>query len=433
MRAMYGEERHVYSVSELTGLVKDTLEGGFPAVLVEGEITNCRPASSGHLYFSLKDRQAMLQAVMFRYRTRGLGFEPADGVLVRARGAITVYAARGQYQLLCEGLERAGQGDLLAMLEERKRRLAAEGLFDESRKRALPRFPRRVAVVTSPTGAAVRDIINVLRRRNSGLALRVLPAAVQGEAAPREIAAQIERANRYDLGDILIVGRGGGSLEDLLAFSDEAVVRAVAASRIPVISAVGHEIDWALSDFAADLRAPTPSAAAELVSESREALAREVAQLSGELATAMRSRLDRARLLLGRFEPAAVEGRFMKLLHPRIRRLDEARDELAGRMRELAVGARHRLELARGALEASSPEAVLARGYAVVRLASPSAVEAARTAADAGAGVARPGGGSARPAEGPALRSSEGLKAGDLLDIRFSTGGARARTEEVRG
>ncbi|MBL8968905.1 MAG: exodeoxyribonuclease VII large subunit [Spirochaetaceae bacterium] len=413
---MYDEERRVYGVSELTALVRELLEGGFPAVTVEGEITNCRPASSGHLYFSLKDRQSMLQAVMFRYRTRGLGFEPTDGMLVRARGAITVYAARGQYQLLCEGLERAGEGDLLAMLEARKRRLAAEGLFDEARKRPLPRFPERVCVVTSPTGAAVRDIINVLARRNAGLELRILPAAVQGEAAPAEIVAQIERANRFALGDVIIVGRGGGSLEDLLAFSDEAVVRAVAASRIPVVSAVGHEIDWALTDFAADLRAPTPSAAAELVSESREALKREVAQLSGELGTAIRSRLDRARFLLSRFEPQAVEGRFMRLLHPAIRRVDEARDALVEGMRGRTGEARHRIALALGTLEASSPEAVLARGFAVVR----------RLPAGAGA----PAGG--RLGAGEALRDAAGLAPGELLDIRFSQGGATARVEEVK-
>ncbi len=266
------EPERPLSVSALTALVKELLEESLPSVLVEGEISNCRPASSGHLYFTLKDKGAMLQAVMFRYRSKVTGFEPVDGALARARGNITVYAARGQYQMIVERLERAGEGDILAMLEDRKRALAAEGLFDESRKRALPRFPSRVAIVTSPTGAAIRDILNVLKRRNAGMDLVVLPTAVQGEAAAAQIASQIAAANRLSLGDVLIVGRGGGSIEDLLPFSDELVVRAIAASRIPVISAVGHEIDWALSDFAADLRAPTPSAAAELVSESRIAL-----------------------------------------------------------------------------------------------------------------------------------------------------------------
>ena len=396
------------SVSELTALVKELLEGSLPPILVEGEISNCRPASSGHLYFSLKDRGAVLQAVMFRYRSKSLGFEPADGALVRARGSITVYAARGQYQMIVERLERAGEGGILAMLEERKRALAAEGLFDEARKRALPRFPSRVAVVTSPTGAAVRDIINVLRRRNAGMDLVVLPAAVQGEEAASQIAGQIEAANRMSLGDVIIVGRGGGSLEDLLPFSDEAVVRAIAASRIPVVSAVGHEIDWALSDFAADLRAPTPSAAAELVSESRAALKREVAQFAAELETAMRSRLERARLLVGRFEPGAVEARLMRIFMPAARRLDEAKEELERGMRSAVDLRSRRVELASRDLAATSPRAVMARGFAVVRRA--------------------PG---AR-AGGTAIRDAAAVAAGEELEIEFAKGGVVAKALEVR-
>jgi exodeoxyribonuclease VII large subunit len=391
------------TVSELTSLVKTILEDGFPHVVVEGEISNCRPASSGHLYFNLKDRNSMVQAVMFRYRTRALGFEPADGMLVRATGAVTVYAARGQYQILCERLERAGVGDILAMLEERKRRLAAEGLFDEDRKRALPRFPERIAVITSPTGAAVRDIINVTWRRNRGLSLVVLPAAVQGEAAAGELVAQLERANRYHMADVIILGRGGGSLEDLLPFSDEAVVRAVAASEIPVVSAVGHEIDWALSDFAADLRAPTPSAAAELVTESRSIMEREVVQLREELAAAMESRLERARHLVGRFEPSSIEGQFMRILVPTLRRFDDAKEDLVRGIRDRVEDARRRMALAAATLEASSPAAVLARGFAVVR--GPS---------------------------GRALRSAAEVAKGERLDIVFSEGGAAATVEEVR-
>jgi exodeoxyribonuclease VII large subunit len=392
------------SVSALTALVKDLIEGSLPPLLVEGEVSNCRPASSGHLYFTLKDRSSMLQAVMFRYKARNMGFDPVDGMLVRARGSITVYAARGQYQMIVERLERTGEGDILAMLEERKRRLEAEGLFDDSRKRALPRFPSRVAVVTSPTGAAVRDIINVLARRNSGLNVVVLPAAVQGEEAAAQIARQIEASNRLSLGDVIIVGRGGGSLEDLLPFSDELVVRAIAASRIPVISAVGHEIDWALSDYAADLRAPTPSAAAELVSESRSALEREIGQFAAELATAMRSRLDRARLLLARFEPSAVEARLMRIFMPAARRLDDARDELSRGMGERVERLSRRLELAGRDLEAASPAAVLARGYSVVRL-------------EGGTGAA--------------LRDSSSIGPGSKLEISFARGKALAETLEV--
>jgi exodeoxyribonuclease VII large subunit len=406
------------SVSELTALVKGLLEDSLPSVLVEGEISNCRPASSGHLYFTLKDRGAMLQAVMFRYRSRDLGFEPADGKLVRARGPITVYAARGQYQMIVERLERAGEGDILAMLEERKRRLAKEGLFDDSRKRPLPRFPSRVAVVTSPTGAAIRDIVNVLRRRNAGLGVVVLPAAVQGEGAAAQIAEQIETANRLSLSDVIIVGRGGGSLEDLLPFSDEAVVMAIAASRIPVISAVGHEIDWALSDFAADLRAPTPSAAAELVSESRAALKAEVTQLAAELETAVRSRLDRARFLVERFEPSAVEARLMRVMMPSAHRLDDAREELARGMSAAIELRARRLELASRDLAAMSPEAVLARGFAVVRRA-PGATSVGAAAGEVGG-------------RGAAIRDAAEIAPGEELDITFARGKARASTLEVR-
>jgi exodeoxyribonuclease VII large subunit len=397
------KDERVFGVSELTGLVKDILEGSFPSVSVEGEITNCRPASSGHLYFALKDRAAMIQAVMFRYRSRSLGFEPADGMLVRAKGAVTVYAARGQYQLLVERLVLSGEGDILALLEERKRRLAAEGLFDENRKRPLPRFPERVAVITSPTGAAIRDILNVLARRNAGIDVVVLPSAVQGEEAPRQLAERLRQANRWTLGDVIILGRGGGSLEDLLAFSDEEVVREVAASRIPVISAVGHEIDWALTDFAADLRAPTPSAAAELVSESRDALAGETAHLEIELETSIRARIDRARIALGRFDPQAIEGRFMRAMLPAIRRYDDAREVLARGMGDALTERRRRLELASRGLAATSPEAVMARGFAVVRRAS----------------------------GGPAIRDASALESGEDLDIRFSRGGASARVLEV--
>ncbi|MDA8427206.1 MAG: exodeoxyribonuclease VII large subunit [Treponema sp.] len=394
----------VYGVSELTGLVREILEGSFPSVIVEGEISNCRPASSGHLYFSLKDRSSMLQAVMFRYRSRALAFEPGDGMLVRAHGAVTVYAARGQYQLLVEGLERAGEGDLLAMLEERKRRLAAEGLFDQSRKRPLPRLPSRVAVITSPTGAALRDILSVIGRRNSGVDVVILPAAVQGDDAPAQLIAQLEAANRWSLGEVIILGRGGGSLEDLLAFSDEALVRAVAASRIPVISAVGHEIDWALSDYAADLRAATPSAAAELVSESRAGIVGQVRHLSEELETSMRSRLDQLRLLLGRFEPRNAEALLMRSFMPTARRLDEARESLVRGMSDSVESRRRRIELASRDLAATSPEAVLARGFAVVR----------------------------RARGGDAIRDARLLSGGDALDIRFSRGAASAEVVEVK-
>lgn len=256
----------VLTVSQLTKLIKSHLESRFPAVEVEGEISNFRPSSTGHYYFTLKDKGAMISAVMFKNRLGTLRFIPADGQLVRVRGRISLYELRGSYQIICESMERAGEGEILAMLEERKRHLAAEGLFDAGRKKPLPLFPKRIGVVTSPTGAALKDILRVTRRRNPGLDIVVIPTAVQGEEAGAKIAAQIRAAAGVPGLDLLIIGRGGGSLEDLLPFSDEEVVRAVAECPLPTLSAVGHEIDTALSDYAADGAAPTPSAAAELVS-----------------------------------------------------------------------------------------------------------------------------------------------------------------------
>ncbi|MCL2205999.1 MAG: exodeoxyribonuclease VII large subunit, partial [Treponema sp.] len=226
------------TVTELTELIRRTLEGGFPQVVVEGELSNFKPSSTGHLYFTLKDSGASIQGIMFKNRIRSLTFEPRDGMLLKVRGGLSVYAQRGTYSIVVEEMERSGEGDILAMLEERKRKLAAEGLFDEQRKRPIPRFPETVGVVSSPTGAALRDILNILKRRARGVRVVILPAPVQGAEAAPVIARRIEQANHWRMADVLIVGRGGGSLEDLLPFSEEVVVRAVASSRIPVVSAV---------------------------------------------------------------------------------------------------------------------------------------------------------------------------------------------------
>jgi exodeoxyribonuclease VII large subunit len=281
-------------------------------------------------------------------------------------------------------MEQAGAGEILALLEKRKRELAAEGLFDEERKRPLPRFPSVVGVVSSPTGAAVRDILNVLDRRAGGIRVIILPAPVQGNDAAPIIARRIRQANQWKLADVLIVGRGGGSLEDLLPFSDEAVVRAVAASQIPVVSAVGHEIDWALSDFAADLRAPTPSAAAELVSENREAALEAIRDLGRSIRDSMSARLERARLLIRPFSMEDLEYRFRAILQPRLVRFDDAKegllDALSGGVSEL----RRRLELALRGLEAGSPLAILERGFSVV--VNEKTGKLVRRAADAGPG-----------------------------------------------
>ena len=381
------------TVSELTEFIRRTLEDGFPTVVVEGELSNYRPSSTGHLYFTLKDAGASIQAIMFRNRIRSLTFEPRDGMLLRVRGSLSVYAQRGTYSVVVEEMERAGEGDILAMLEERKRKLAAEGLFDEGRKRPIPRFPEAVAVVSSPTGAAVQDILNILKRRARGVRVVILPAPVQGADAAAIIARRIEQANEWRLADVLIVGRGGGSLEDLLPFSEEVVVRAVASSQIPVVSAVGHEIDWALSDYAADLRAPTPSAAAELVSANREEALDAIRGLAGEFFSFIENRIERIRLLARPFGADDLEYRFRSILQPRLVRFDEARDALLENMEERTTELRRRLDLARTGLEAASPLSVLSRGFSVVM-----PLRNGKT--------------------GPAIRRAGDVKSGDRLIIR---------------
>jgi exodeoxyribonuclease VII large subunit len=394
------------TVSELTELIRRTLEGGFPQVIVEGELSNYRPSSTGHLYFTLKDSGASIGAVMFRNRIRTLGFEPRDGMLLRVRGSLSVYAQRGTYSIVVEEMEKAGEGDILAMLEERKRKLAAEGLFDEDRKQPIPGFPETVGVVSSPTGAAVRDILNVLKRRARGVKVIILPAPVQGVEAAEIIRRRIEQANFWKLADVLIVGRGGGSLEDLLPFSEEAVVRAVASSKIPVRSAVGHDIDWAHSDFAADLRAPTPSAAAELVSADWGDTLESVRAKAGELYSSVCNRIERIRLLAKPFNANDLEYRFRSILQPRLMRFDEAKDSLLENMEERTTELRRRLALARTGLEAASPLAVLERGFSVVM-------------------PLRNG------TTGPALRRAEDVKSGERLVIRPFEGTVIAITESA--
>jgi exodeoxyribonuclease VII large subunit len=391
-----------FTVSQITGLIKDLLEQTLPNVTVEGEISNWRPASSGHCYFSLKDEEALLSAVMFRGRLSSLSFQPADGLKVRATGNISVYARRGNYQLICESLQASGEGELLAMLEKRKRKLAALGLFDAERKKPLPLFPSRVAVVTSPTGAAIRDILRVLARRRAGLDLVILPTLVQGEGAAEMIARRIRTANEFGMADVIIVTRGGGSLEDLLPFSSEEVVMAIAESRIPVISAVGHEVDFTLADFAADVRAPTPSAAAEMVSASRLELGRALEAAREGLREAMRARLERLRLLLGQFQPEELERHLRFFLQPLVLRVDDARQELADGLQALLRDRRHRLELLAESVQASSPLGILGRGYAVV----------------------------VQERTGKALLSTAGVRTEDMLRIRLHRGGLRASVKE---
>ncbi len=393
----------IYTVSEITQLIKATLEDGFPWITVKGEISNFRPSSTGHWYFSLKDVDAVISVVMFRNRLDGVRFSPADGMVVKAAGSVSVYAKRGSYQLICESLVKAGEGDILAMLEELKQKLAAEGLFDADRKKSLPLFPSRIAVVTSPTGAAVRDILRILRRRNAGIDVVIIPTPVQGEGADERIARAIELANRHALGEVIIIGRGGGSLEDLLPFSSERVVRAIAASELPVISAVGHETDVTLSDFAADIRAPTPSAAAELVAAPRAELLARVGGLQSMLERDMRQRLEKVRLLLGQFASENLERNVRIFLQPVAQRVDYAAEALLQGFRGVAMGCRHRFELASRELASYSPVAILSRGYAVVT----------------------------HERTGAILLSPKTVRPGDALSIKLSEGGMRATVEDT--
>ncbi|MGP1454333.1 MAG: exodeoxyribonuclease VII large subunit [Treponema sp.] len=356
----------VYSVTEVTIRIKNLFENHFTALRLAGEISNCRPSSTGHLYFTLKDSQAAIQAVMFKSKVRSLSFEPKDGMQVIACGALSVYEQRGTYQIIVERMELAGEGELLRMLEQRKQALAAEGLFDPEHKKPLPFFPQRIVVITSPTGAALRDILTVLARRNPKVSVTVLPAPVQGSDAPPLLIQQLENANRYHLGEVIIIGRGGGALEDLLPFSDEQLVRAIYHSDIPVISAVGHEIDYALSDFVADVRAPTPSAAAEIVAPVLEPLVDMLADKQAALQHTLESRIEKIRLMIQSFMPETLEMRFRRIEQPLLMRFDDAKETLLMAMRDKIISTKHALALLTKTIETANPQDILKRGYAIV-------------------------------------------------------------------
>ena len=393
-------ERAVLSVSQLTDQLRGVVEEKFPAVWVEGEISNFRLYSSGHAYFTLKDENAQLRAVLFRTRVRRLRFEPGDGQHVLAFGSLEVYAQRGEYQLVVELLEPRGLGALQLAFEQLKQRLGAEGLFEAARKRSLPPFPRKIGVVTSPSGAAIRDILRIIGRRFAGLHIVLAPCRVQGEGAAEEIAQGIVDLNRLGGVDVIIAGRGGGSLEDLWAFNEEVVARAIAGSKIPVISAVGHEVDVTIADFVADLRAPTPSAAAELVVREKQAIVDGLDALRRRLDRAVRrplsdlerrvddgrSRLDhashlahrrvahRVELLTARLKAASPFNRLSVGRH----RLDRVHGRLHGAVAGRVLAARHRLASAVGRLESLSPLAVLGRGYSLTRTPEGAVVRRAR-------------------------------------------------------
>lgn len=357
---------NIMTVTQLTNLIKTMLEGTFPNVQIKGEISNFRPNASGHLYFVLKDNESQISAVMFRGRAAALDFQPKDGMLVNVRGGLSVYGPRGNYQIIINSMQKAGTGDIMEMIEERKRRLAAEGIFDSNRKKPLPYFPKTVGVVTSPNGAALRDILQIIRRRNDKVSVVVLPAVVQGDGAAVTIETMIKAANHWNLCDVLIVGRGGGSLEDLLPFSDEAVVRAIAESKIPVVSAVGHEIDWALSDYAADVRAPTPSAAAELTVPLQDEILSIIQNTKMDLYNTVESRISNLRLMLKTFTPENMELQLRRIESPLVNRFEAAKENLVENLQKFLDEKRNRINQCRQILESCNPQTILDRGYAMV-------------------------------------------------------------------
>lgn len=356
----------IFTVSELNGIIKEILEG-FPVITLEGEISNYRPNSSGHLYFNLKDNSSIISAVMFRGAAYSLSFAPKDGMKVQVTGKLSVYGPQGKYQIIISKMSIAGEGDILRMIEERKQKLAAEGLFDQTKKKKLPAFPKTIGIVTSPTGAALRDILQITKRRNKCISVNIFPALVQGTDAAATIAQQINTANAFNLCDVLIVGRGGGSLEDLLPFSEECVVRAIAESHIPVVSAVGHEIDWALSDYAADLRAPTPSAAAEIVVPQLSEIKTILLQYSNELYENSMNRVEKIKLMIKSFKPENLEMQFRSIEQPLLQRFDNAKEGLFQNIIQKLRDTRQYIENCETVLENASPQTIFNRGYSMVR------------------------------------------------------------------
>lgn len=442
------DERPVLSVSGLTARLRALVEERFPAVWVEGEISNFRLYSSGHAYFTLKDEGAQLRAALFRARARRLRFEPADGQHVLAFGSVEVYAPRGEYQLVVELLEPRGLGALQLAFEQLKARLEAEGLFDPARKRPLPAFPRAIGVVTSPDGAAIRDILRVLGRRFAGVRVVLAPARVQGEGSAAEIVQGLRDLEAFGGVDVVIVGRGGGSLEDLWAFNEEIVARAIAACAIPVVSAVGHEVDYTIADFVADLRAPTPSAAAELVVREKAAVVDALRDLRGRLERAARARVERPRERLDALVGRRVLTEPARPLHDLERRVDELRRRAVAAAGAVSGRARHRLALAGARLRAAGPVGRVQGGrhrleQARVRLHGHAArrLAAARQRFHAAAGrldslsplaVLGRGYSLARTPAGAVVRSARQVAAGDPLEVLLHHGSLDCRVERTR-
>ncbi len=374
------EKRNIYTVSELTHKIKMLLEEAFPAIWIEGEISNFTHYPSGHMYFSLKDDSSVLSAVLFRNVNKGLKFELKNGINVICFGKISVYEKRGQYQLNVIKIEPKGLGALQLAFEQLKERLVREGLFDQKHKKPIPFLPQRIGIVTSPKGAAIRDILHILNRRFANLEIILNPVRVQGEGASLEIAQAIDELNRFGKVDVLIVGRGGGSLEDLWAFNEEVVARAIYRSRIPVISAVGHEIDYTISDFVADLRVSTPSAAAEQVITHKQELLDRVDNFYSRAKIAIFNKIE---LLQHSFDGLKERYAFKQptdLIQQYQQRIDDLVSSLDLKAKHLAQICQERYNVLIGKLHVLSPLNILSRGYSItLRLPEESIIRKART------------------------------------------------------
>lgn len=440
---------NVLTPSQLNTLARNLLEDAFPVVLVEGELGNLSRPASGHLYFTLKDARAQVRCALFKPKSQWLKFQPREGLRVLARGRLTLYEARGDYQLILDSLEEAGEGALRRAFEELKARLQAEGLFDEGRKRPMPAYARRIGIITSPSGAAVRDVLSVLARRFPLVEAEVLPVPVQGDGAAVQVRAMLERAGASGRYDVLVLARGGGSLEDLWAFNDEALARAIAASPVPVVSAIGHETDFSLADFAADLRAPTPSVAAELLVPSAIDVATRVRGLHQRLGVlhqqGMRERMQRADRAALRLQAVAPRARLRALgerQQQALRRL-----HAAWQVREAAAQAR--LRHAGAVLRATRPERRLVQLHERLARLAPRAQAAIARRLQADAlrlrGLARSleavsplatvarGYAILRHGDGRVVRGTGDVIAGDLLSARVADGELRLRVERDEG
>lgn len=365
MEIISEKQKQILTVSQLNRGIRGLLESEYPSLWVEGEISNLKLHSSGHMYLSLKDEKAQIPAVFFSRYNQTLKFELKDGLQVLVYGKISVYEPRGQYQLYIERVEPKGVGALQLAFLQLKNKLESEGLFETARKRAIPQFPKVVGVITSPTGAAIRDILNIIHRRFCGTSVLLCPVQVQGPSAAGQIARAIQEMNAFGGADVLIVGRGGGSLEDLWAFNEEIVARAVYGSKIPVISAVGHEVDWTICDFVADLRAPTPSAAAELVTQSSQELERQVRSLG------LRMRSSINAVYREKFDQWETLGESYAFKQPRMliqqysQRVDELLRQVQNYSKSLAAAKAQDFQVLAGRLNALSPLAILERGYSI--------------------------------------------------------------------